>query len=288
MRFDKQGDQRDIQDRRGARRAIVGGGLGLGGLALVIVFALATGQDPLSLLGAVAGPDPMGPAQDGTGAAPPSDPATEALVRDATTDIQDFWTEALPQQVPGTPYERIQLVLFTDQTTSACGSASAQTGPFYCPGDHLAYVDLGFFDELGQRLGAPGQFAQAYVLAHEFGHHLQGTLGIERAVRVAQTRDPSQENALSVALELQADCFAGVWGASAVRRGMLDAGEAQQAIVAAGAIGDDRLQRMAGRAVSPESFTHGSSAQRVQWFSRGMERGDVTACDTFGNGTLRP
>jgi len=260
------------------------GGLGLGGIVLIVGIALLTGQDPLQLLGAVTGGSQSG----GGGGATTDNPATEQTVRAATTDIENFWTQALPQQANGTQFQRTQLVLFTDQTTSGCGGAEAETGPFYCPADHLVYVDLSFYDELAQRFGAPGQFAQSYVLAHEFGHHIQDILGIEARVRAAQQADPSQENALSVAMELQADCFAGAWGWSAVQRHMLDPGEAQQALTAAASIGDDRLQRMAGRRVAPESFTHGSSEQRMQWFSAGLQTGLITSCDTFGHGTLGP
>jgi predicted metalloprotease len=185
----------------------------------------------------------------------------------------------------GTEYQRTQLVLFADETHSGCGAAEAATGPFYCPADHLVYVDLGFYGELAQRFGAPGEFAQSYVLAHEFGHHIQDLLGIDRRSRAAG--GGRRNSALSVALELQADCFAGVWGASAARRGMLDPGEAEEGLRAAASIGDDRMQRMAGRRVNPDSFTHGSSAQRVEWFQRGMQTGNLRACTTF-DGQLAP
>jgi hypothetical protein len=172
--------------------------------------------------------------------------------------------------------------LFRDQTSSACGAAETETGPFYCPADELVYIDLAFYDELKQRFGAPGEFAQAYVLAHEVGHHVQKILGIEGKVRQAQQARPSQGNQLSVALELQADCFAGVWGHSAQQRNKIDAKDVESGLAAAAAVGDDRIARMAGRRVSPENFTHGSSAQRVQWFKAGLQSGSIDSCNTFG------
>ena len=175
-------------------------------------------------------------------------------------------------------YRHAKLVLYRDQTQSACGTAETATGPFYCPGDEKVYIDLGFYDELKQRFGAPGQFAQAYVLAHEVGHHVQKILGIEAKVRRLQQSDPSEQNPLSVRLELQADCFAGVWGHSTEERNIQESGDVESGLNAAAAVGDDRIQKMAGRRVSPESFTHGSSAQRVQWFKTGLQAGTVQAC----------
>jgi predicted metalloprotease len=164
---------------------------------------------------------------------------------------------------------------------SACGYADAATGPFYCPGDHKAYVDLSFFEELRRRFGAPGDFAQAYVLAHEIGHHVQNLLGVERQVRQLQRQNPRSQNELSVRMELQADCFAGVWAHSTAERNLLEADDVEEALRAAAAVGDDHIQKMAGGRVSPESFTHGSSAQRMEWFRKGMESGNPAACDTF-------
>ena len=172
-------------------------------------------------------------------------------------------------------------MLFTDAVESACGFAQSATGPFYCPGDQRVYIDLGFYRELQDRFGAPGDFAQAYVLAHEIGHHVQALTGIEGQVRQAQRRNPSQANALSVAMELQADCYAGVWGHAAASRGLLETDDVDEGLNAAAAIGDDRLQRMGGGRVSPENFTHGSSAQRVEWFRRGLESGRIESCDAF-------
>ncbi|HZD07212.1 MAG TPA: neutral zinc metallopeptidase, partial [Candidatus Limnocylindrales bacterium] len=194
-------------------------------------------------------------------------------------DAQQTWAGILQQQ--GIPYRHAKLVLFRDATTSGCGSARSATGPFYCPADEKVYIDLGFYDELKRRFGAPGDFAQAYVLAHELGHHVQKLIGVEQKVSALMRSEPSERNALSVKMELQADCLAGVWAHSTDQRKLLEKGDAESAMNAAAAVGDDRLQKMATGRVSPESFTHGSSAQRTQWFSRGMDQGTIAACNTF-------
>jgi predicted metalloprotease len=293
VRFQGSGRDEDIQDRRGNPAPRAAAGLSLGGIAVVVVISLLLGKNPLELLGLLGQTNGSQPSannggQPSPGPRNPAEAQAERVVRSATTDIQDFWTQSLPAMSNGSAYRRTQLVLFADSTASSCGMAQAATGPFYCPGDQLVYIDLAFYAELSQRFGAPGQFAQAYVLAHEFGHRIQDILGIEARMRAGQRADPSQRNALSVAMELQADCFAGVWGASASQRGMLDAGEVEQGLTAAASIGDDRLQRMAGRTVSPERFTHGSSEQRVAWFRRGLTTGQISTCGTFGNGVLSP
>jgi len=204
-------------------------------------------------------------------------------------DVQKTWEQKL-----GNRYEATKVVLFRDSIQSACGYAGAATGPFFCPGDRKVYLDLSFFDELQRRFGAPGDFAQAYVLAHEFGHHVQNLQGIERRVREEQQSDPRNVNALSVRLELQADCYAGVWGHEAAQPGRaargeveLDPGDAEEALRAASAIGDDRLQKLGTGRVMPEKFTHGTSEQRVTWFKRGFDTGDPKNCDTFGNAGTR-
>jgi predicted metalloprotease len=195
-------------------------------------------------------------------------------------DTEDTWSRLFSQG--GGTYEPPRLVLFSDAVQSACGQASAAVGPFYCPPDRQVYLDLQFFRELSERFGAPGEFARAYVIAHEIGHHVQNLLGIsERVQRQRARMDQASANALSVRLELQADCYAGVWGHSAARRNFLEPGDVEAALKAASAIGDDRLQRQSRGAVVPESFTHGSSAQRVQWFRTGLDSGDVRRCDTF-------
>ncbi len=196
-------------------------------------------------------------------------------------DTEDTWQALFEQQ--GRAYREPTLVLFTDSVRSACGGASAAMGPFYCPADQQVYLDLSFFSDLASRHGAPGDFAQAYVIAHEVGHHVQTLLGISGEVRAAgQGRSQAQVNALSVRQELQADCFAGLWGhAAKVDRALLDPGDLEEALVAASAIGDDRLQRQAGGRIVPDSFTHGSSEQRVRWFRRGFDSGTLDSCDTF-------
>ena len=241
---------------------------------LSIVFK----KDFFSLLGnngAVSGqtvsqPDPQRDARE---------EPTVQFVSFVLDDVQKTWTGILQQQ--GVPYEHAKLVLFRDLTSSGCGRAEAATGPFYCPADEKVYIDLGFYDELQRRFGAPGQFAQAYVLAHELGHHVQNLLGIERKVRNLQGQSPGARNELSVRLELQADCLAGVWAHSTQQRNLLEAGDVQSALGAAAAVGDDRLQRVTRGTVSPDSFTHGTSAQRMEWFQRGMSGGTVEACNTF-------
>jgi len=196
-------------------------------------------------------------------------------------DTEDTWKEIFREQ--GGVYQEPTLVLFTGRVNSACGMATSAVGPFYCPGDQQLYVDLSFFEDLSQRHGAPGDFAQAYVIAHEVGHHVQTLLGISDQVRQAgRGKSKAAVNALSVKQELQADCFAGLWGHAAnIDRQLLDPGDLEEALTAATAIGDDRLQREAGRSVVPDSFTHGTSAQRVKWFRKGFESGDIAVCDTF-------
>ena len=199
-------------------------------------------------------------------------------------DVQSTWDKLLPAQT-GVPYRHATLVLFRDYTDSGCGTAQSATGPFYCPEDEKVYLDEGFFDQLSQQFGAPGEFAQAYVIAHEIGHHVQKLQGIEAQVHQMMESNSSRRNALSVRLELQADCYAGVWGHSTQQRGIIDNADVEQGLNAAAAIGDDRLQRMAGRTVSPESFTHGSSADRVKWLRRGLDGGTIESCDTFSSAT---
>jgi predicted metalloprotease len=279
MRWTPGGRSGDIEDRRGASPGLrVGGGLGLGGILLLLVLSLVFKRDFFSLLST----DPGA----GTGAVqtqPVKDPREEPEVQFVSfvlDDTQKTWGELLEQQ--GHQYRRAKLVLFRDAVDSACGFAQAAMGPFYCPGDQKVYIDLGFYDELKQRFGAPGDFAQAYVLAHEIGHHVQNLLGIDRQVRQAQRADPGRRNQLSVRLELQADCFAGVWGHSTGQRNILEQGDAEEGLRAAAAVGDDRLQKMSRGRVAPDSFTHGTSEQRMHWFQKGMTSGKVADCNTFG------
>ncbi|HWE50565.1 MAG TPA: neutral zinc metallopeptidase [Bryobacteraceae bacterium] len=195
-------------------------------------------------------------------------------------DVQKNWDKMLPAQA-GIPYRHAKLVLYRGSFPSACGKARAATGPFYCPGDEKVYLDLEFFDELKRRFGAPGEFARAYVIAHEIGHHVQKLLGIEPRIRRLAEQNPGEANELSVRLELQADCFAGIWANSTEQRNLLNGNDIAAALRAAAAVGDDRLQKAAGRYVNPETFTHGSSEQRIQWFRRGLSMGRIGACDTM-------
>ncbi|MDX9733634.1 MAG: neutral zinc metallopeptidase [Thermoanaerobaculia bacterium] len=286
MKWTRGGRSADLEDQRGGGG---GGGrpgmkLGIGGFLLLAVLSLVFKKDLFSLVGAGG----MGPVADvsagaGTAGGAVDDPREEELVEFVSfvlDDAQATWTKILP--TVGGEYSRAKLVLFRDGVDSACGYAGSSTGPFYCPGDQKVYVDLGFYQELKDRFGAPGDFAQAYVIAHELGHHVQHLIGIDQAVRQRQAADPRNENAYSVAMELQADCFAGVWGHETAQRGILERGDVEEGLNAAAAIGDDRMQRAAGQRVTPDAFTHGSSEQRVAWFRKGLESGDIKACDTFG------
>jgi predicted metalloprotease len=275
MRWTPGGSSENVEDRRGMRRAGMGGGMGLGAILLVLFLSWLTGRDLSSMLGLLSGGG--GGAESGSVAT--GVPANDEAGQFATwvlNDNQAVWSKLL-----GPDYRPATLVLFTDATESGCGFAQAATGPFYCPADEKVYIDLAFYEELHQRFGASGDFAQAYVLAHEVGHHVQNVLGIERAMRRAQQSNPGAGNELSVRLELQADCFAGVWGRSTAERDILDPGDVEEGLAAAAAIGDDRIQKQAGGRVSPESFTHGTSQQRATWLRRGLEQGSVEACDTF-------
>ena len=255
--------------------------IGIGGFLVLLALSWFTGTDFLSLLGGGVQTDPT--ATSGPVQTTPQEEQMVDFVDAVASDTQSTWAELL-----GPRYEQTRVVLFRDAIQSACGFAESATGPFYCPGDHKVYLDLGFFDEL-DRLGAPGDFAQAYVIAHEFGHHVQNLTG---AAARAQSDRRSGANSASVALELQADCYAGVWGYAASGGGRvhagrveLEPGDAEEALRAAASIGDDRLQKMSTGRVQPEAFTHGTSAQRMEWFRRGMASGDPAQCDTFGQTT---
>jgi uncharacterized protein len=279
------GESQDIEDRRdesggGGGFQIGGPHIGIGGAIVLLILSYVFRTNLFALLGGSADNPPATISRPDPG----RDAAEKPLVQFVSfvlDDTQKEWTELLPQQT-GTPYRHAKLVLFRDYWQSGCGAAQSATGPFYCPEDEKVYIDLGFFDELSRRFGAPGQFAQAYVLAHELGHHVQKLLGIERKVRQLQERDARAANPLSVKLELQADCLAGVWAHSTQQRGLLEKGDAEAALGAASAVGDDRLQKMSTGHVSPESFTHGSSQQRMRWFKTGLDNGTVSACNTFG------
>jgi len=281
MKWTPGGSTEDIEDRRGqGGGGFRGGPVGIGVVLVLLVVSLLTGRNFLSLLdpNAVGGTDQ--PSSSGPVSSSPDEDRLVQFVTFVINDAQATWARLLPGE-----YQKTTLVLFRDSTPTACGMGQVASGPFYCPGDQKVYIDLGFYDELKQRFGASGDFAQAYVIAHELGHHIQRLRGIEGRVRQAQEARPSTANALSVRLELQADCYAGIWGHSTAERQILEAGDVDEALSAAASIGDDRIQRMSGRGVQPESFTHGSSAQRVEWFKRGFESGDLDTCDTFARGT---
>jgi predicted metalloprotease len=284
MRLDDQRESDYIEDRRGGG-GISGGGLGIGGIILALVVSYFTGINPMTLLGIIE-QTPL--AQHAAPAAhpPPSHDKNAQFVSRVLASTEDVWTDVF--RSTGRNYQKPHLVLFTGATPTACGTGQTAMGPFYCPGDQKVYIDLAFYRELKERFHAPGEFAQAYVIAHEVGHHVQNLLGIAGKVHQAQQRSSRHEaNALSVRMELQADCLAGVWGKRANdMRNMLDPGDLEAALNAATAIGDDRLQQQAQGRVVPESFTHGSSAQRVRWFKRGFESGDMNQCNTFKTDVL--
>jgi uncharacterized protein len=277
----------------GSSGGIGGIHLGVGGVIVVIVISLLLGKNPLDVLallsdgGAPTQTQTQGPVAAPSGpprAGSPRDEQKEFVAR-VLGDTEDVWTGVFQQR--GGQYEPPKLVLFRGQAGSACGLASAATGPFYCPGDRHVYLDLAFFQELSQRFGVPGDFARAYVIAHEVGHHVQNQLGLMAQVQKKSAgASDAGRNALSVRQELQADCFAGVWGHSAQQRGLIDAKDVESGIAAATAVGDDRLQQRSRGYVVPESFTHGTSAQRVRWFKAGLASGDLRSCDTFGTRDL--
>jgi len=273
MQWTPGGVSGNIEDQRSSGGGFGGRGLGLGGLLIAGILSLIFGRDFITpLLTTQGGGEPRQVDQARNRA---EEPAVQ-FVSFVLDDAQKTWAQIL-----GSRWRDAKLVLFRDAVQSGCGTAGAETGPFYCPADQKVYIDLSFFDELDRRFGAPGDFAQAYVLAHEIGHHVQTLLGQSRRVRQAQGSDPSAANELSVRMELQADCYAGVWGHSTNQRKILESGDVEEGLAAAAAVGDDRIQKQARGYVTPESFTHGSSRQRMEWFKRGFESGDVGACDTF-------
>jgi uncharacterized protein len=277
MRWRSGRQSSNIEDRRGMPVGLVGGGLGT--LVLAVV-AMLFGVDPGAILNG------GGQAPTEQGGAPPPDDTMSLFVGAVLGDTEDTWSALFPQKFNAT-YEEPHLVLFDGIVQSACGTAQSAVGPFYCPNDHKVYIDLSFYRDLRERFGAPGDFAQAYVIAHEVGHHVQTLVGLSERVHAAQQRmSQAEANQLSVRTELQADCYAGVWAKHAHSdRQMLDPGDVEEALNAAAAIGDDRLQEQAQGHVSRESFTHGSSEQRAGWFRRGFDTGDPVSCDTFGNST---
>lgn len=284
MRWEQGRRSDNVEDRRGlGAPAMVGGGVGLVGVILAVVVALM-GGDPMIVLEQMGGSGALGPGPVVVSQPKAPSPEQDRLadfVSVVLADTEDTWSQEFRQQ--GGRYTPPKLVIFDGTVSSACGLAQAAMGPFYCPNDQKVYVDLAFYRQLRQQLGAPGDFAQAYVIAHEVGHHVQHLLGIDQQVQRAQRRLPQREaNQLSVRLELQADCLAGVWAHhTGTRRGTLEPGDIEEALNAASRIGDDTLQRQSSGRVRPDSFTHGTSVQRQEWFARGLRSGTMDACDTF-------
>ena len=291
MRLDNENESGNVEDRRGGgdgnREGGIGrGSLGIGGMLLALAASYFLGVDPSVLLGLVSNTGSQAP-QATTAHKPPANDEMAKFVSKVLGSTETTWHTVFREG--GGTYQEPKLVLFTGATPTACGTGQTAMGPFYCPSDQKVYIDLAFYRDLKERFHAPGEFAQAYVIAHEVGHHVQNLLGISDKVHKAQqgTRDKTKANALSVRLELQADCFAGVWGNRADgMKHIIEPGEIEQALTAASAIGDDRLQKQARGYAVPESFTHGSSEQRVRWFKRGMAHGDMRQCDTFKAASL--
>ena len=289
MRWQGNRESDNVEDRRGEGGGGLGGlpiggrGLGLGTVAVVVVAILVFGVNPLTVLNALSGggavPTQQAPATPAK--APPADDQAARFVSTVLALTEDVWREQF--RAAGSQYHEPRLVLFRGAVATACGQGQSAMGPFYCPGDQKVYIDLDFYDTLREKLGAPGDFAQAYVIAHEVGHHVQNLQGTSRKMDEARRRMSEAEyNALSVRLELQADCYAGLWAHHAEQaKQILEQGDVEEALNAATQIGDDTLQRKSRGTVVPESFTHGTGEQRVRWFKRGLETGDVRACDTF-------
>ena len=285
MRWEGNEQSDNVEDRRsgggGGAFPIGGRSVGIGTVAVALVAGWIFGINPLTVLGLLSGGESAPQVQQGPAQKPPPEDREAAFVSTVLKNTEVVWTQAFQQN--GGTYQPPRLVLFRGATPTACGTGQSAMGPFYCPGDKKVYIDLGFFDTLKRDLGAPGEFAQAYVIAHEVGHHVQDELGITAKVDGMRGRlSQAQNNAMSVRVELQADCFAGVWAnKSQQSKQWLDPGDIEAAMNAAQKIGDDALQRSAGRAVVPDSFTHGTSAQRQRWFGAGYKTGTMQSCDTF-------
>jgi predicted metalloprotease len=275
MRWQRGHRSANVEDRRGARVGGRGLKLGCGGFVLLLVLSAVLGRD---LITPLLGGEGLG-GQEGGGAQSPEDQELVEFVSFVLDDNQAQWRQSFGDA--GRQYPDAQMVIFSDAVDTACGAADSGVGPFYCPADQRVYIDLAFARELRSRFGAPGDFALAYVIAHEVGHHVQHVVGTNQRVRMLQRQEPSRENALSIQLELQADCYAGVWAHSTGQRQLLEEGDVEEAMRAAEAIGDDTLQRQANGRVQPETWTHGSSEQRMRWFREGYASGSMNACDTF-------
>ena len=288
MRWTPGGRSKNVEDLRGQTGGggggmMLGRGMGIGGAVIALILSLVFGVNIFDSGGGSPAPQQSAPGDvQQPGSSSPEEEKRFQFVNFVVDDVQQTWAQLLPK-VDGQQYQKAKLAVFRDAVNTGCGQAPAEVGPFYCPVDQRVYLDLSFFDELAQRFGAPGDFAQAYVIAHELGHHVQHLLGIEQRVKEMQESRPGAANQLSVALELQADCFAGVWGNSTSQRKLLEQGDIEEGLGAASAVGDDRLQVQATGSIRPDKFTHGTSAQRAQWFRRGLESGDPNSCDAFGS-----
>ena len=291
MKWEGNRQSDNVEDRRDNEGSSSGGGLGgrgigIGSVVIALVASYFFGINPMTVLSLLSGGSPAPQTQSVAVNKPPANDQMTKFVRTVLADTEDVWKDVFAKA--GGKYQEPKLVLFRGSTATACGQGQAAMGPFYCPADRNVYIDLGFYETLKNRLGAPGDFAQAYVIAHEVGHHVQNLLGISTKMEQMRSRvSKTDYNALSVRLELQADCFAGVWvnHAQAARQ-LLEQGDVEEAMNAAAKIGDDALQRAAGGAVVPDSFTHGSSAQRQRWFDTGLKNGSVKRCDTFAASQL--
>ncbi|RMX02955.1 metalloprotease [Corticibacter populi] len=286
MRWEGNRQSRNVEDRRSGSGGLGGRSLGIGSIVIALVAGWIFGINPMTILGFMESATPPATQQQSTVTTDPLDDRMGQFVSTVLADTEDVWSDIFRQA--GATYQEPRLVLFRDATPTSCGTGQAAMGPFYCPADGTVYIDLSFYEELKNRLGAPGEFAQAYVIAHEVGHHIQRLMGTTQKLDSLRSRISQAEyNQLSVRLELQADCYAGVWGHHADRqRQILENGDIEAAMNAAARIGDDALQRSAGQVVRPESFTHGTSAQRQRWFQRGLSSGDMGACDTFATQAL--
>jgi hypothetical protein len=285
MKWEGNRQSDNVEDRRDGGGSSGGGlggrSIGIGSIVIALVASYFLGVNPMTVLNILSGGEPVSQVASAPAKRPPADDHMATFVSTVLADTEDVWKEVFTQA--GSTYQEPKLVLFRGTTATACGAGQAAMGPFYCPADHKVYIDLGFYETLQNRLGAPGDFAQAYVIAHEVGHHVQNLLGIsDKMDQMRGQVSQVQYNALSVRLELQADCFAGVWANHAqAARQLLEAGDVAEAMNAAAKIGDDALQSAGGGRVVPDSFTHGSSAQRQRWFDIGLKNGSVKRCDTF-------
>jgi predicted metalloprotease len=287
MRWTPGGSSADLEDDRGSSGGggfggFGGGQIGIGGFVVLLLLSLVFHRNFFALMGGGGAPAGAPAAQSAPVNSSPEEDKEVQFVTFVLNDVQDTWQKTFAAM--GKPYRHAKLVLFRNGIRSGCGFAQTEMGPFYCPADEKVYIDLGFYKELKDRFGASGDFAQAYVIAHELGHHVQNLLGISGKVEQEQQQSPDEAKPLSVKLELQADCLAGVWGHSTEQRSILDPGDVDDAINAAAAVGDDHIQKQTTGQVNPETWTHGSSAQRSHWFKTGFDSGKIESCDTFGSG----